>query len=87
MADPKPIKPASPFSFKAQFKRFLLPMQFFIVATCCVFYYQTRDLIPTLMLFLCMQIFGLAGAAWSAMLARRVAMRKDRLPLSNRRMR
>jgi hypothetical protein len=85
MPDRKPTNSTNPFSFKAQFRRFLLPMQFFIVATCGIFYYQTRDLLPTLILFLCMQIFGLAGAAWSAMLARRVAMRKDKLPLANRR--
>jgi hypothetical protein len=78
---PRPI----PFGFKTQFKRFLLPMQFFIIATCGVFYYQTRELLPTLILFLCMQIFGLAGAAWSAMLAKRIMTRKEKLPLTNRR--
>jgi hypothetical protein len=85
MPEPKSSNPVPPSPFRTQFRRFLIPMELFILATCGVFYYQTGDWLACLVLLLCMQAFGFAGAAWSAMLAKRAANRTEQLPLARRR--
>jgi hypothetical protein len=77
-------KRPNPNSFWSQFRWYAIPVQVFVVATCGVFYWQTSDWTATLVLFLCMEIFGLAGAAWSVNMARRVQARSERLPLDPR---